>query len=36
MPQTVLTLSTHGQGLYEFTDQAAEFVRTVAARGEGF
>ncbi len=35
MPQTVMTLSTHGQGLYEFTDQAAEFVRTVAARGEG-
>lgn len=27
MPQTVLTLSTHGQGLYEFTDQAADFVR---------
>lgn len=29
MPQTVLTLSTHGQGLYEFTDQAAAFVRRV-------
>ena len=35
MPQTVVTLSTHGQGLYEFTDQAAEFARTVAAGGEG-
>jgi secondary thiamine-phosphate synthase enzyme len=35
MPQTVVTLSTHSQGLYEFTDQAAEFVRTVAAGGEG-
>lgn len=27
MPQTVFTLSTHGQGLYEFTGQAADFVR---------
>ncbi|MGN6776623.1 secondary thiamine-phosphate synthase enzyme YjbQ [Rhizobium sp.] len=35
MPQTVITLSTHGQGLYEFTDQVAEFVRTAAAGGEG-
>lgn len=25
--QTVLTISTHGQGLYEFTDQASTFVR---------
>ena len=31
MPQTVLTLSTHGQGLYEFTDQAAAFVRRTGA-----
>ncbi|NLS19526.1 YjbQ family protein [Rhizobium sp. P40RR-XXII] len=35
MPQTAVTLSTHGQGLYEFTDQAREFVRTAAAGGEG-
>lgn len=27
MPQTMLTLSTRGQGLYEFTDQAQAFVR---------
>lgn len=27
MPQTVLKLSTTGQGLYEFTDKAAAFVR---------
>ncbi|MBP2444815.1 secondary thiamine-phosphate synthase enzyme YjbQ [Rhizobium leguminosarum] len=26
MPQTVLTLATRGQGLYEFTDQAEAFV----------
>ena len=25
--ETVLTISTHGQGLYEFTDQASAFVR---------
>jgi secondary thiamine-phosphate synthase enzyme len=25
--QTVLTISTHRQGLYEFTDQASAFVR---------
>lgn len=31
MPQTLLSLSTHGQGLYEFTDKAAEFVRSTAA-----
>ncbi len=35
MPQSVVTLATRGQGLYEFTDQAAHFVRTVAAGGEG-
>ncbi|AJY45565.1 secondary thiamine-phosphate synthase enzyme YjbQ [Martelella endophytica] len=28
MPQTRLTISTRGQGLYEFTDEAARFVRT--------
>lgn len=27
MPQTVLKLSTKGQGLYEFTDKAVAFVR---------
>ena len=27
MPQTIITLSTRGQGLYEFTDQANAFVR---------
>ncbi|NEV09780.1 MULTISPECIES: secondary thiamine-phosphate synthase enzyme YjbQ [Rhizobium] len=35
MPQTVVTLLTDGQGLYEFTDQVAKFVRAVAAGGEG-
>ncbi|MBN8951404.1 MULTISPECIES: secondary thiamine-phosphate synthase enzyme YjbQ [unclassified Rhizobium] len=35
MPQTVVTLPTHGQGLYEFTEKAAEFVRAAAAGGEG-
>ena len=35
MPQTVITLSTRGQGLYEFTDQAADFVRAEASGGEG-
>ncbi|MGV1756068.1 secondary thiamine-phosphate synthase enzyme YjbQ [Rhizobium sp. A22-96] len=36
MPQTVITLSTRGQGLYEFTDQAADFVRgAMAGGGEG-
>ena len=34
MPQTLLSLATHGQGLYEFTEKAAEFVRSIAA-GEG-
>lgn len=27
MPQTILTLSTRGQGLYEFTGEAETFVR---------
>ncbi|MCA1404714.1 YjbQ family protein [Ensifer sp. IC3342] len=27
MPQTVITIATRGQGLYEFTDAAADFVR---------
>ncbi|MGF0538659.1 secondary thiamine-phosphate synthase enzyme YjbQ [Agrobacterium sp. ES01] len=27
MPQTVLTIETRGQGLYEFTDKAQDFVR---------
>jgi len=27
LPQTMLTLSTRGQGLYEFTDQAQAFAR---------
>ncbi|MGA1831816.1 MULTISPECIES: secondary thiamine-phosphate synthase enzyme YjbQ [Rhizobium] len=27
MPQTMLSVSTQGQGLYEFTDQADAFVR---------
>ena len=35
MPQTVITLSTHGQGLYEFTGQAADFVRAAASAGSG-
>ncbi|NTG46569.1 YjbQ family protein [Agrobacterium rhizogenes] len=36
MPQTVITLSTHGQGLYEFTEQVADFVRTASSgAGEG-
>ncbi|MFT4002818.1 MAG: secondary thiamine-phosphate synthase enzyme YjbQ [Rhizobium sp.] len=35
MPQAVVTLSTHGQGLYEFTDEAAEFVRKVAGGDDG-
>lgn len=28
MTQTLLTIQTQGQGLYEFTDEAADFVRT--------
>lgn len=38
MPQTLITVSTRGQGLYEFTDAAADFVRSQAAgsgAGEG-
>ncbi|MDO1582387.1 secondary thiamine-phosphate synthase enzyme YjbQ [Rhizobium oryzicola] len=31
MPQTLLTISTRGQGLYEFTDQVADFVRSSGA-----
>ncbi|THK37595.1 YjbQ family protein [Ensifer sp. MPMI2T] len=27
MPQTVITIATRGQGLYEFTDAAVDFVR---------
>ncbi|WP_018236661.1 secondary thiamine-phosphate synthase enzyme YjbQ [Ensifer sp. BR816] len=27
MPQTVITIATRGQGLYEFTGEAADFVR---------
>ncbi|MHC2478718.1 secondary thiamine-phosphate synthase enzyme [Rhizobium leguminosarum] len=34
MPQTILTLSTRGQGLYEFTDQASAFVNA-SGREEG-
>ncbi|WP_163883491.1 secondary thiamine-phosphate synthase enzyme YjbQ [Rhizobium laguerreae] len=34
MPQTILTLSTRGQGLYEFTLQAEAFV-SASGREEG-
>jgi len=34
MPQTILTVSTSGQGLYEFTDRAEAFVDE-AGIGEG-
>lgn len=34
MPQTTIVISTRGQGLYEFTDEAAEFVRANGT-GEG-
>ncbi|MBX5267580.1 YjbQ family protein [Rhizobium sp. NLR17b] len=34
MPQTILTLSTRGQGLYEFTNQAGAFV-SASGREEG-
>lgn len=34
MPQTILTLSTRGQGFYEFTREAEAFVRSAGA-GEG-
>lgn len=32
MPQTVMTIATKGQGLYEFTGEAAEFVRRAAVQ----
>jgi secondary thiamine-phosphate synthase enzyme len=28
MPQTIVSLSTRGQGLYEFTDYVSDFVRS--------
>ena len=31
MPQTTLTISTSGAGLYEFTDRAGQFVRQAGA-----
>ncbi|OJF91829.1 secondary thiamine-phosphate synthase enzyme YjbQ [Pararhizobium antarcticum] len=34
MPQTILTVETHGPGLYEMTAQAVAFVRK-AALGQG-
>ncbi len=34
MPQTTIVISTRGQGLYEFTDEAAEFV-SANSGGEG-
>jgi len=34
LPQTILSLSTRGQGLYEFTDQASAFVNA-SGREEG-
>lgn len=34
MPQTAIQISTRGQGLYEFTDEAERFVRQ-AGRDEG-
>jgi len=34
MPQTVISISTQGQGLYEFTDAAQEFLRRQGS-GEG-
>jgi secondary thiamine-phosphate synthase enzyme len=34
MPQTAIQISTRGQGLYEFTDEAERFVR-MAGRDEG-
>lgn len=32
MPQTSLSISTRGQGLYEFTDQVDDFVRHAGAQ----
>ncbi|CAN7399589.1 secondary thiamine-phosphate synthase enzyme YjbQ [Neorhizobium tomejilense] len=34
MPQTVISISTSGQGLYEFTDAAQDFLRRTQV-GEG-
>ncbi|MCQ1855636.1 secondary thiamine-phosphate synthase enzyme YjbQ [Neorhizobium galegae] len=34
MPQTVISISTSGQGLYEFTDTAQDFLRRTQV-GEG-
>jgi secondary thiamine-phosphate synthase enzyme len=34
MPQTAIVVQTKGQGLYEFTDEAADFIRSVDG-GEG-
>jgi secondary thiamine-phosphate synthase enzyme len=34
MPQTAIVIQTKGQGLYEFTDEAADFIRSVDG-GEG-
>lgn len=34
MPQTIINIRTRGQGLYEFTERAAAFVRSQDA-GEG-
>ena len=34
MAQTLLTITTDGQGLYEFTDRAVDFVRN-ASSGDG-
>lgn len=31
MPQTVLTIPTKGQGLYEFTEQAQSFVKSLTS-----
>jgi len=32
VPQTILTVSTRGQGLYAFTREAEAFVREAAGR----
>lgn len=32
MPQTMLSIATRGQGLYEFTDEVAGFVRAAGVR----
>lgn len=33
MPQTILTIATSGQGLYEFTDEARRFVSGYSGEG---